>query len=128
MDKTVIIIDDDKNIAKIASIALSRIGKWQVIVANSSQTGLNLCIEHKPDCVLLDIMMPNMSGLELFQALKADDICSNIPVIFMTAKVQKHEISNYLTLGVKGVITKPFDPLKLNNQVLDILNLNAVKI
>ncbi len=125
-NKSILIIDDDNNIRKIAGIALSRIGKWHIYEANSGLNGLALAQTEIPDCILLDIMMPNISGVEIYHKLQANPLTKPIPVIFITAKVQKHEITNYLNLGVWGVITKPFDPLKLPGEIQNILNSNRI--
>ncbi|TMO20569.1 hypothetical protein CWC28_22130, partial [Pseudoalteromonas sp. S4492] len=66
-----------------------------------------------PDLVLLDVMMPDMDGLTVYEYLSRQEAYRLIPVILMTARVQAHEIDEYLARGVIGVIQKPFDPVAL---------------
>ena len=75
-----------------------------------------------PDLVLLDVMMPGMDGPSTLQALRAIPSLAETPVIFMTAKAQAHEIEHYKALGALDVITKPFDPMQLSQQIHRIWN------
>ena len=73
-----------------------------------------------PDLILLDVMMPGLSGPSTLERLRADPATAAVPVIFMTAKVQPHEIAEYKTLGALDVIPKPFDPVTLADTVKSI--------
>lgn len=117
----VLLIDDDPSIRKIAGISLSRVGKWQVVVAASGVEALEMVSREKPDIILLDVMMPGMDGPTTLKLLRQQASISSTPVIFMTAKVQKHEIESYCLLGAAGVISKPFDPLTLASQIRGIM-------
>lgn len=109
----VLLVDDDRNIRRIAQIALAEVGRFQVSLASSGQEALNLAQAEKPDLVLLDVMMPEMDGFATLIKLQKDASTAGIPVIFMTASVTPDEQSLYRTLGVRGVIVKPFDPMTL---------------
>lgn len=74
----------------------------------------------RPDMVLLDVMMPEMDGPTTLARMLADPELKDIPVVFMTAKVQPPEMEHYLGLGAVGVIAKPFDPMALAGQVAEI--------
>lgn len=115
-------VDDDANIRKITQIVLSRIGHWDVSLAASGQEALKLLANLKVDIILLDVMMPEMDGLTTLSEIKSllGDLAP--PVIFMTAKAQIHEVSSYMRLGAAGVITKPFDPMSLPQEILFICN------
>ena len=76
----------------------------------------------EPDVILLDIMMPRLDGPGTFERLQADPECAAIPVVFMTAKAQRHELRGYTELGAAGVIAKPFDPLTLPDEIRSLLN------
>ena len=115
--KKILLIDDEENIRLIAQIGLEDRPDWQVLSAASGEQGLALAIVEKPDLILLDVMMAGMDGKATLQKLKETPQIANIPVIFMTAKAQKHELDSYLNLGVLGVIIKPFDPLTLSSEV-----------
>lgn len=120
--KSVLIVEDDPAIRKVAEISLRRVGKWKVLTADSGEKALELLVHSKPDVILLDVMMPGMDGATTFHKLKEQEALKDTPVIFLTAKVQKHEVQQYCELGAIGVITKPFDPLKLPDDIIKILN------
>jgi CheY-like chemotaxis protein len=117
----VLMVDDDAAIRKIGEICLTRIGKWQVLMASSGPEALKLGPEFAPDVILLDVMMPGMDGPTTLKLLQENAVMTGTPVIFMTAKVQSHEIETYSKLGAVGVITKPFDPMKLPFEIQQLL-------
>ena len=114
-------VDDDAAIRKIGQLSLSKVGKWQVIMAESGAQGLELAIAENPDVILLDVMMHGMDGPTTFQRMKDCRELASKLVIFMTAKVQSHEVENYIRLGALGVIKKPFDPMTLPREIEGIL-------
>jgi CheY-like chemotaxis protein len=73
-----------------------------------------------PNVVLLDVMMPGMDGVETLARLRELPGFQHVPIIFMTAKVQTHEIGNYLECGAAGLIAKPFDPMALSAEIRQI--------
>jgi CheY-like chemotaxis protein len=75
----------------------------------------------KPDVILLDVVMPQMDGPSTLARIRTMSDHEHIPVIFMTARTQPQERSRYLALGAIGVISKPFDPMTLGQQIRDIL-------
>ncbi len=117
----VLLVDDDSTILMIAEIALSKVGKWKVLKANSGAGALEVARNFQPDLILLDVMMPGMDGPTTFKNLQEVDELASVPVIFMTAKVQKSEVDSYKQLGAAGVITKPFDPMTLPAEIREIL-------
>jgi CheY-like chemotaxis protein len=117
----VLMVDDDPAIRKIAEICLTRVGHWQVALAACGPEALQLGPAFRPDVILLDVMMPGMDGPTTFKLLQENADMAGIPVIFMTAKVQSHEIEKYSQLGAAGVISKPFDPMSLPSEILEIL-------
>jgi two-component system OmpR family response regulator len=118
----VLVVDDDPAIRKVAEISLSRVGHWDVRSAHSGADALEMAANYKPDVILLDVMMPGMDGATTFKKLQQQEGNEDTPVIFLTAKVQKHEVQHYCEIGAIGVITKPFDPLKLPEDIINILN------
>ena len=74
----------------------------------------------KPDLILLDVMMPGMDGNLTMRALRKIPELAAIPVVFITAKVQPHEIQEFLDQGAAGVIAKPFDPISLADKIRQI--------
>ena len=109
----VLLVDDEDDIRTIGQLSLARVGGWQCALAAGGQAALELAQSFRPDLVLLDVMMPGMDGPSTLAALRAQEATRDVPVIFMTAKVQKHEVARYLELGALGVISKPFDPMSL---------------
>ncbi len=120
--KHVLIIDDDADIREVAQLALETVGGWRVSVANSGPDGLTQMLTDAPDAVLLDVMMPDMDGVEVFNRMQSDHRTQNIPVIFMTAKTQTTDQQRFLALGAAGIITKPFKAMLLADQIIDLLH------
>lgn len=115
----VLLVDDDPSLRKIGQISLEKGAGWEVITCASGSEAIGEAQKRQPDVILLDIMMPGMDGITAYKRLK--EIVPSIPVIFMTAKAQSHELASYMELGITGVISKPFDPLKLPESVRNIL-------
>lgn len=113
----ILLIDDEPDIREVTQIVLESVGGLRVTCASRGQEGLELAWRSQPDLILLDVMMPGMSGLEVIEQLRQDPRSAETPVVFMTAKVQQREIDSYLAAGAKGVIVKPFDPLQLVDEV-----------
>lgn len=124
--RSVMLVDDDANIRLIARMSLEGLTSWSVLLASSGAEALEILKQEKPDLVLLDIMMPGMDGTTVFSKMQANAELSLIPVIFMTAKVQTHEVEAYLKLGASGVITKPFDPMTLPKDIGKILGCEVI--
>ena len=117
----VLIVDDEEDIRKVASLALSRLGGMEVTEAASGPDGIAAAAAVKPDAILLDVMMPGMDGPAVLERLKADPGTAGIPVVFLTAKAMASEVSRLRGLGAAGVLTKPFDPVSLAGQIRAIL-------
>ena len=117
----ILMIDDEADIRLIARVSLSRIGGMEVIEADNGAEGVQRAAQEKPDAILLDVMMPLMDGAATLSALRANAATAAIPVIFLTAKVLRSEIERLQALGVAGVLTRPFDPLTLPDQLRRIL-------
>lgn len=114
---SVLIVDDDDNIRLITQMSLEGLTSWKIQEARSGKEALTCLEGHLPDVILLDVMMPDMTGMDLLSQARAI-LGENLPhVIFMTAKVQASEIEKYRLLGAAGVIMKPFDPMKLPEQI-----------
>jgi two-component system, OmpR family, response regulator len=110
-------IEDDPSIQEVVRIALEIVGGMTVCTCSSGPEGLEKVESYAPELILLDVMMPGMDGPQTLQKLRSDPITQDIPVIFMTAKVQPSEIAEYQRLGALGVIVKPFDPMTLSDQI-----------
>lgn len=114
--------EDEKDIRTIAQIALEEIGGFVVKYCENGEEVLSAINEFKPDLLLLDVMMPVMDGPETLLKIREQPQFKNIPAIFMTAKIQPEEVVQYQEMGVVDVITKPFDPMKLAENIRATLN------
>lgn len=113
----ILYVEDEPDIQAVAKIALEMVGGFTVEVCSSGQEAVDKCAGFKPDLVLLDVMMPGMDGPTTFAALRAKPEGANLPIAFMTAKVQPAEVERYTGMGAIGVISKPFDPMTLAETV-----------
>jgi CheY-like chemotaxis protein len=120
-DKRILIIDDEINLCKIIQLCMENLGGWETLTALSGIDGLAIAQNQLLDAILLDVMMPNMNGLTLLRELQTHSATKAIPVILLTAKVQATDLTQFEQLGVAGIIAKPFDPLKLAEQVASTL-------
>jgi len=120
-NKRVVCVEDEPEMIDLIRLILGRKG-FEVIGAKGGKKGLELIREEKPDLVLLDLMMPDMDGWEVYQQLKAGEDTRNIPVIVVTAKAQS--IDKVLGLHIAKVedyISKPFSPQELMDSVEQVL-------
>ena len=119
----VLYVEDDPDIQAVARVALEVVGRLTVKICPSGEDALRDIAAFAPDMVLLDVMMPGMDGPGTLAALRALPQWKDIPVAFMTAKVQPNEVEHYTSLGALGVVAKPFDPMKLADQIRGIWRL-----
>jgi len=113
----ILMVEDEPDIQAVAQIALETVGGLQVEMCSSGQEALDRVLACAPDLILMDVMMPGLDGLSTLQTLRANPETAGFPVIFMTAKVQSHEIARFIDLGAIGVIAKPFDPMTLASTI-----------
>jgi CheY-like chemotaxis protein len=113
----VLYVEDDADIRTIASLALETVGGLTLQACASGAQALAEAAAFGPDLLLLDVMMPGMDGPTTLARLRELPVTRDVPVIFMTAKVQASEVQHYKALGALGVISKPFDPMTLAAQV-----------
>lgn len=119
--KRVVYVEDEQEMIELVRLILSRKG-CEVIGANGGREGLEIIGREQPDLVLLDLMMPDMDGWDVYQQMKADEGMRSIPVIVVTAKAQS--IDKVLGLHIAKVddyISKPFSPQELMESVERVL-------
>lgn len=116
----ILMVEDDQDIQLIAKLALETIGKFNIEICNNGIEALEKLKEFKPQLILLDVMMPKMDGPTTLKKIRNELQLTHIPIIFMTAKVQKSEIEEYLEIGASEVITKPFDPMSLPEKLKEV--------
>lgn len=120
--KRILLVEDDPDIQTITKFTLEAVGGFTVEVCGEGQCALDTSRTFNPDLILLDVMMPDLDGPEVLKQLRASRDMSQIPVIFMTAKVQPGEIAQFKQLGAVAVIPKPFDPMTLSDTIREIWN------
>jgi CheY-like chemotaxis protein len=118
--REILYVDDEPDIREIVQMALGLKPTLSVTTAESGMRALESMRTHKPDLVLLDVMMPNMDGPTTLQHMRSTPELQAIPVIFMTAKAMPQEVARFHSLGAAAVIAKPFDPMLLAEHVLAV--------
>nr|WP_138936527.1 response regulator [Roseovarius arcticus] len=121
-------VEDDADIREIAKLALSLSGQFEVLQCASGQEALQQVGTFRPDVLLLDMMMPGMTGCEVLDKIRE---MPSIPfglTIFMTARAQHAEIERLHACGAASVISKPFDPLLLGDQIMAVLDEHRIKL
>jgi CheY-like chemotaxis protein len=112
--RRILIIDDEDDI-------LEAIAGWQIFTASSGLEGISVATAEQPDAILMDVMMPGVDGPDTFRRMQQDPAVAHIPVILLTAKVQGVDQRRFASLGVAGILFKPFDPLTLAQQISEVL-------
>ena len=116
----VLIVEDDPVILRLLEVNFELEG-YDVLLAHDGAEGIALARQERPDLVISDIMMPNVSGIELVEALKADEATAAIPIILLSAKAQTADVRAGLEAGADDYVTKPFEPLELVDRVQALL-------
>ena len=124
MSRKILIIDDEDDIREVAALSLESVAGWEIVTANSGSQGIARASEHRPDAILLDVMMPGMDGPTTFRELQKNPVTAKIPVLLLTAKVQSTDQRRFADLGVQAVLFKPFDPMTLSVQISKVLGWN----
>jgi len=116
----ILLVEDDLDIQSIARLALELLGGFTVEVCSRGQEALDKVSAFDPDMIVLDVMMPGMDGPTTLQALRKLPAVASVPAVFMTARVQQHEVDQYKEMGAIEVIRKPFDPMQLASTLTKI--------
>lgn len=117
-------VEDDEDIREVANMALTLSGKFDVLQCPSGEDALQKAPEFNPDVLLLDVMMPGMTGPETLSALREMAQFRETPAIFMTARAQPAEVEALKAASALTVVVKPFDPITLGDQILTALGEN----
>jgi DNA-binding response OmpR family regulator len=119
--KTVLVVDDDRPLRTLCRTSLEEAG-FRVLEAADGEQALASVHDEHPDLILLDIMMPGISGWEVTSTLLADRSTDRIPIIFMTARTELADRARAFGLGAQDYVTKPFDPHALAKTVAKTLD------
>lgn len=118
--RRLLLIDDEDDIREVAKLSLELVAHWDVLTACSGVEGVDRAVEHRPDAILLDVMMPGMDGAATYAALRSNPATRDIPVVLLTAKIFDRASDRRGLEGIT-VISKPFDPMRLATQVASAL-------
>jgi two-component system alkaline phosphatase synthesis response regulator PhoP len=118
--KTILVVDDEKDLLDLIEYNLKKEG-FKVLKAENGKEGIEVAKEHKPDLVLLDIMMPKMDGLEAVEIMRKDDDLKRIPIIFLTARSDENTEIEGLNKGGDDFITKPISTTKLVSRIKAVM-------
>ena len=123
--KTVLVVDDDPDIRELITWKLSQAG-YTTLAASDGEAGLNAAVAgdaegRVPDLILVDWMMPKMTGIEVCRALRDNPVTSRIPIILLTAKAQEAEVERGFAAGVDDYIVKPFSPREMLGRIQAVL-------
>jgi two-component system, OmpR family, alkaline phosphatase synthesis response regulator PhoP len=116
---TIVFCEDDPLIRKLIQVAM-RDEPHEFHIAEDGAEGLALIRRHLPDLIVTDISMVGMNGLELCDAVRADPALRHIPIVILSASVQRSEIEKSLLRGADGYLTKPFTLEQLRSQVREL--------
>lgn len=124
MTNRILLVEDDEDIRQLLTFTFEAAG-FDVVTRSDGQEGLNAAMEEKPDVVILDIMLPTMSGLDICKTLKRDSETEDIPVIMLTARGEEVDRIVGLELGADDYVVKPFSPRELVLRARAVLKRNA---
>ncbi|MGJ3247036.1 MAG: response regulator [Elainellaceae cyanobacterium] len=123
-NRRILIVDDEERIREVVRACLEDLVGWKTLTAASGHDGLLKIEAEKIDAILLDVSMPDMDGLQFFEQLRKQFETRPIPVILLTAKMLPSDRTRLFEMGVAGIITKPFNPILLRDQIAAILGWN----
>lgn len=126
VEATVLVVDDEANIVTLLKTWLETIG-CRVVSANDGESGVAMAKELRPDLILMDGMMPKMSGFDACRTLKEEESTRDIPVIFLTVQGEVKDVVKGLELGAHGYMTKPFKPQELLARVRSTLKIKQIQ-
>jgi two-component system OmpR family response regulator len=116
LDK-ILCIDDDPDILAIVKVSLEVFGGYTLRTCSGGRDGLREAADWHPDLIITDVMMPELDGVATFKLLRENQLTAQIPVMFMTARVERSQQDEYRRMGAASVIQKPFDPVTLAAEV-----------
>lgn len=119
MAKSILLVDDEPHVLEVLKVTLEDFG-FQLLEAEDGPSALKMARDKKPDLVILDVMLPSMSGLEVCKALREEN--SEMPVILLTARSGEDDEKAGYEAGADRYLTKPFSPLTLQTEVVKLLS------
>jgi two-component system phosphate regulon response regulator PhoB len=114
--RKLLIVDDEEGVRSLVRMTLES-DNYEILEARKAGEALELVREHLPDLVLLDVMLPDSSGVEVCRTLKADPRTASVTIVMLTAKAQSADLEEAEDAGADGYFTKPFSPVALLRRV-----------
>jgi DNA-binding response OmpR family regulator len=114
--RKLLIVDDEEGVRSLVRMTLES-DQYEILEARRGDDALRLVREHMPDLVLLDVMLPDISGVEVCRTLKADDRTKPVTILMLTARAQNADLEEAEDAGANGYFTKPFSPVALLKRV-----------
>jgi len=124
MPESIVIVEDEPDIAGIVELWLAGEG-FDVAVAGTGEEALDLVMSRRPDLVVLDVMLPDMDGIEVCKRLRADHRTASVPIIMLTARTMTADRVAGLVAGADDYVTKPFEPLDLIDRVNRLIEVRS---
>jgi DNA-binding response OmpR family regulator len=112
-----LLADDEPDILEISRIALETVGGFEVSVCSSGRARLDRLSEFEPDLIIVDVLMPDMTGPDVLQEVRRRPELSAVPVVYLTGVIQEEELEELRETGVADIILKPFDPMTLADRI-----------
>jgi len=120
-DRTILVIDDEERLRELVQACLEDLGGWRTLTAASGEAGFHMLQAETIHAILLDVSMPGMDGIAVYEQLQRNPATQSIPVILLTAKVLPSERARFAQMGVTGVISKPIEPTTLVVEIAELL-------
>jgi CheY-like chemotaxis protein len=120
-DRRILIVDDEERLRELVQACLEDLAGWDTLTAASGEECLQILQTESVNALLLDVSMPGMDGIAVYEQLQANPRTQAIPVILLTAKVLPSDRAKFAHLGVTGVISKPIEPMTLTTEIAEIL-------
>ena len=122
--RKLLIVDDEDGVRSLVRTTLDS-GEFEIIEASEGSEAIDLARRHKPDLVLLDVMLPDVSGVEVCRQLKALPELASTTIVMLTARAQTSDVGEAEDAGADGYFTKPFSPIALSRKVEEVLGLQV---
>lgn len=117
--RKLLIVDDEEGVRSLVRMTLES-DDYEILEARRGDDALRLVREHKPDLVLLDVMLPDTTGIDVCRTLKSDPETASLTIVMLTAKAQGRDLEEAEEAGADGYFTKPFSPIALLRRVDNI--------
>ena len=124
--RTILLIEDNQSIRE-NTIEILEMGGYKVIIATNGITGFDHALQHRPDLIICDILMPGLDGYGVIDAIKNDCTTKHIPFVFVTAQAERSSLQKAMELGANAYLVKPLDPALLLQTVEEQLSKSIVK-